>query len=77
MTLSNKDFLAKIENFIKENNMSATRFGVDAKNDPKFVFRVRGGMEVKENGKEEVLSFIKNYADKTLEGGENGGEKGC
>ncbi len=59
--MNKKDFLEKIEFFLKETGFSATKLGKLAKNDPKFVFNLRKGTESREATQRRVLEFMKNY----------------
>lgn len=43
--VSNVCILRKIEIFLRSSDVSATRFGRDAVNDPRFVFDLRRGRE--------------------------------
>lgn len=61
MSISNEDFSKIIEDFLSSSGISPSTFGKLTKKDPRFVFRVRNGMEVKECGKNKILEFIKNY----------------
>ena len=58
--MNKKDFLEKIEFFLKETGFSATKLGKLAKNDPKFVFNLRKGTESREATQRRVLEFMKN-----------------
>lgn len=66
MLISNKEFQDKINLFLSETGMSATAFGIKAKNDPRFVSRVLGGQEVKEDGKKRVIDFIDSYKQEKI-----------
>lgn len=61
MNISNEDFSTKIEQFLCETGLSPSTFGKMTRNDPRFVFRVRNGMEVKESGKIRIFEFMENY----------------
>lgn len=41
--ITGSEFKSRVEDFLKERNMPATRFGIDAMKDPGFVFRLRSG----------------------------------
>ncbi|MBQ5783611.1 MAG: hypothetical protein IIW11_01320 [Bacteroidales bacterium] len=59
--VSNEEFKNIVSDFLEKTGMSASSFGLQAKNDPSFVFRIMSGQEVKEDGKNRVLDFINNY----------------
>ena len=61
--ITNEELKKVVSDFLKETGMSASTFGKKAKNDPSFVFRIMGGQEVKESGKEKILDFINNYSE--------------
>lgn len=52
------DFEYEIEAFIERAGMTATAFGVEAVNDPSFVFRVRRGRNVKADTIDRVRAFM-------------------
>lgn len=61
--ITNKELKQVVSDFLKKTGMSASTFGKKAKNDPNLVFRIMGGQEVKESGKEKILDFINNYQE--------------
>lgn len=56
--LSNEEFKNLIKDYLAEENISATSFGLSVKKDPSFVPRVLSGQDVREDGKLKVISFI-------------------
>ena len=63
MSISNKEFIDKIDEFLKKTGMSVSTFGKKAKGDPSFYTRIKNGMEVKESGKSRVLDFMQNHKE--------------
>ena len=63
--MTNNEFKNAVEDFVKRTGMSATSFGIKAKNDPCFYSRVMSGQEVKEEGKNRVLAFMEQYKEQT------------
>lgn len=61
--MTNNEFKNAVEDFVKRTGMSATSFGIKAKNDPCFYSRVMSGQEVKEEGKNRVLAFMEQYKE--------------
>lgn len=61
--MTNNEFKNAVEEFVKRTGMSATSFGIKAKNDPSFYNRIMSGQEVKEKGKERVLKFMEQYKE--------------
>lgn len=59
--MTNEEFKKCIIEFLKKTGMAPTTFGLKAKNDPNFVFRIMSGQECREKGRERVLNFINNY----------------
>ena len=59
--VTNEEFKKIVSDFLERTGIPASTFGIQAKNDPNFVFRVMSGQEVKEEGKLRVLDFINNY----------------
>jgi hypothetical protein len=61
-------FLQKIEEFLASSGMTPTRFGIEAVNDPNFVFKLRQkrprncGLQTVER----VEKFIREKSDKTM-----------
>ena len=51
-------FLAQIEEFIQEQNMTATEFGRRCAGDPLFVFQIRNGREPRAKTRERVLATM-------------------
>lgn len=50
--------LTSIERHLKASSLSATRFGRDAAQDPRFVFDLRRGREPRPETERRVLAFI-------------------
>lgn len=65
--MTNSDLMEIIENFLLENKISPTSFGVRIAKDPCLVFTMRKGREVREAKRNKILSFIENY-EKSLIG---------
>ena len=61
--MNKKDFLEIVENFLKKTNMSPTTFGIFANKEPNLVFLMRNGRECREETRERILNFIKNYKE--------------
>lgn len=61
--MTNLEFKNAVIEFLQETGMSATAFGVKAKNDPSFYSRIMAGQEVKEKGKERVIAFMEQYRE--------------
>lgn len=59
--MNKKDFLEKVEKFLKDFHMYPTTFGVLAKKEPLFVFLLREGRECREETQKKVLEFMENY----------------
>lgn len=59
--ISNGELKNKVSEFLETTGMSRTKFGILAKNDPNFVFRLLSGQDVRESGKIKVLKFIENF----------------
>ena len=59
--MNKKEFLEKIESFLRENNMAATTFGVLSNKEPNLVFSLRDGRECREKTRARILDFINNY----------------
>jgi predicted transcriptional regulator len=59
--MNKKEFLEKIEAFLRENNMAATTFGVLSNKEPNLVFLLRDGRECREETRARILDFINNY----------------
>ena len=56
--MNKKEFLEKVENFMKRNNVAPTTFGIKALSEPNFVFSLRKGRECREETRNKVLAFI-------------------
>lgn len=50
----------RIELYLRRNRMSPTRFGRDAVNDPRFVFDLRNGRELREKTVARVAAWLDN-----------------
>lgn len=48
-------FIQSVEQFIVEHGWSATRFGKEMANDPRFVFQIRDGREPRSAVRDRVL----------------------
>lgn len=59
--MNKKDFLEKVEKFLKDFHMYPTTFGILAKKEPLFVFMLREGRECREETQKKVLDFMKKY----------------
>lgn len=58
-TLSfSQQFLGQVEAFLAETNTDPTRFGIDAMNDPSFVFELREGRSCRSSTMDKVLAYI-------------------
>lgn len=55
------EFRQLIEDFIQENQMSETSFGVLALKQPNFVFQLKDGRECREATQDKVLAFMASY----------------
>jgi len=55
------NFRQDVESFMKKHSMSATRFGVFAAGDTKFVKTVRDGRNVRETTKAAIRKWMKSY----------------
>lgn len=61
--MNKKDFLEKVEKFLKDFHMYPTTFGILAKKEPLFVFMLREGRECREETQKKVLDFMKKYEE--------------
>jgi hypothetical protein len=52
--------LRKIEIFLRLSDVTATRFGRDAVNDPRFVFDLRNGREPRADTVARVVDFLED-----------------
>ena len=59
--MNKKDFLDTVETFMRDNEVSATMFGILANKEPNLVFTLREGRECREETQARVLDFINNY----------------
>ncbi len=59
--MSNEEFLEKIEIFLKNTGVSASKLGVMVHRDPNIIFDWRRGRESKEFIRKKFLNFINNY----------------
>jgi hypothetical protein len=50
--------MTEIENYLLANAMTPTRFGIAAVNDPKFVFELGAGCQVRPEAIMEALAFM-------------------
>ena len=48
----------RIELYLRKNRMAPTRFGREAVNDPRFVFDLRNGRELRENTAARVAHWL-------------------
>lgn len=48
----------RIELYLRRNRMSPTRFGREAVNDPRFVFDLRNGRELRETTAQRVSTWL-------------------
>lgn len=60
--MKKSDFLNLVEEFLQRSGLSPTTFGKKAKEDPKFVFNLRGGTESREATQQKVINFMRAYA---------------
>lgn len=67
--MTKKDFLEKVEFFLKKNKMTPTAFGIASANNPGFVFDIRSGRECREATQKRVLGFMEEY-EKAQKGAE-------
>lgn len=51
--------LTKIEKYMAKNEMAATKFGRDAMGDPKLVFDLREGRELRRATTQKIEDFLK------------------
>ena len=51
--------LKSIEAYLVRKNMTATRFGKESTGDPKLVFELRDGRELRHGTKERIKAFLK------------------
>ena len=68
--MTKKDFLEKVEFFLKKNKMTPTAFGIASANNPGFVFDIRSGRECREATQKRVLGFMEEY-EKVQKGAED------
>jgi predicted transcriptional regulator len=59
-----KDFQAEVEQFLLEQDMPPTVFGIKALSDPGFVFELRKGRDVRFSTVGKVRAFIKKQRQK-------------
>ena len=50
--------LREVENFLRDSNIPAARFGREAMKDPRFVFDLRNGREPRQSTVERVRRFL-------------------
>lgn len=55
--------IRRIEKFLRESGMPATKFGRLATNDPRFVLDLRMGREPRHATKSRVEHFMNNYRE--------------
>lgn len=58
---THQQLLAEIEQFLSDENMAPTKFGLKALNDAKFVANLRAGADVTTRTMDRVRTFIANY----------------
>lgn len=66
--MTDREFLKKIEAFLKETGMAASTFGTDARGDPNFVFNLRKGSEVTLRVVNEVVAFMEKELRERING---------
>jgi hypothetical protein len=59
--MSSDKFLHEVEIFLRSRNISATRFGVLAAGDTKFVRTLRQGRRPREATRQSVRAFMRDY----------------
>jgi homoserine dehydrogenase len=57
-------FIQSVEQFIVEHGWSATRFGKEMANDPRFVFQIRGGREPRSAVRGRVLQRMRAVSER-------------
>ena len=65
--MTKKDFLEKVEFFLKKNKMTPTAFGNASANNPGFVFDIRSGRECREATQKRILDFMNNFEETNKE----------
>ena len=65
--MTKKDFLEKVEFFLKKNKMTPTAFGIASANNPGFVFDIRSGRECREATQKRILDFMNNFKETNKE----------
>ena len=58
---THEQFLSEIEQFLEDENMAPTKFGLKALNDAKFVANLRSGADVTTRTMDRVRTFIADY----------------
>ena len=59
--MTKDEFRKKVEDFINNNQISETSFGVLALKQPLFVFQLKEGRECREATQEKVLAFMESF----------------
>lgn len=59
--MQKEEFRKKVEEFIRDNSISETAFGIMALKQPLFVFQLKEGRECREATQEKVFDFMNNY----------------
>ncbi len=65
--MTRKDFLEKIEEFLRKNKIAPTALGIASINNPGLVFDVRKGRECREAVQQRVLEFMAKYEEENNE----------
>ena len=65
--MTKKDFLEKVEFFLKKNKLTPTAFGFASANNPTFVFVIRNGRECRESTQKRILDFMNNFEETNKE----------
>lgn len=59
--MTKKEFLEKVEEFMKDTGISPTVLGMKAVNDSRLIFMLRDGRECREATQEKVLAFMDSF----------------
>lgn len=59
--MTNTELMETIEKFLLTYDISPTTFGVLVAKDPRLIFTMRKGREVREAKRNKILAFMENY----------------
>lgn len=64
--MTNSELMERIEIFLLKHRISPSTFGILVAKDPRLIFSMRKGREVREAKRNKILDYIENYEKSNL-----------